>query len=150
MASVEEHLYLESDGSCANCGIRDPRFLTVHHLEQSEPKNEAYDNKLLLCHNCHQAHHQAKGLSAEDLRTIKHRLIVKTLTRPGLNALKEAYRRSLVVAMPFLINHLVELGYLQLRREGVSWSDGDKSGIVEAEYTITCSGRALLEKWLLK
>jgi hypothetical protein len=38
------------------------------------------------------------------------------LTRPGLNALKEGKRHSMVVAMPFPANHLVELGYLKNRR----------------------------------
>lgn len=112
MATVEDLLQHETDGSCANCGFRDSRALTIHHLEQGDVKSEDYDNKLLLCHNCHQCHHQNKGPSKEELLSIKRRLIIKTLTRPGLNALKEAYRRSLVVAMPFLVNHLVEMGYI--------------------------------------
>ncbi len=151
MAKVDDLLKLETDGSCANCGWHDARALTVHHIEQAEPKNEAYDNKLLLCHNCHQCHHQGKGPTADELRDIKRRLIVKTLTRPGLNALKEAYRRSMVVAMPFLVNHLIEFGYL----EYIEWvmsetSDEGEEIVSQAKYKISASGRALLESWGLK
>ena len=151
MATVKELIFLESNGSCAHCGIRDSRVLTIHHIERSDPANESYDNKLLLCHNCHQCHHQDKGPSAEELREIKRRLIIGTLTRPGLNALKEAYRRSMVVAMPFLVNHLVEFGYLKY----VDWISSDESEagdqvITQAEYRISPNGRQLLEKWDLK
>ena len=154
MARTDELLYLETDGACAYCGHKDRRVLTIHHLMQSIPKNEDYDNKLVLCHNCHQSHHQSKGATADELFEIKRSLIIKTLTRPGLNAMKEAYRRTLVVAMPFLVNHLVEFGYLvqgeMIRGE---WSSDDNTTpkfIVDAEYTITSQGKALLEKWNLK
>jgi hypothetical protein len=68
--------------------------------------------------------------------------------------MKEAYRRSIVVAMPFLVNHLVEFGYL-LQGEMVrgEWSLDDNNipkYIIDAEYTITEQGKALLEKWALK
>jgi hypothetical protein len=121
MACISELLLVETDGSCANCGLKSDRFLTEHHIEQSNPKNEDYDNRIVLCHNCHQCHHQAKGPSTDQLREIKKRLIVKTLTRSGLNALKEANRKGLVMAMPFLVNHLVEHGYLCLEENEV-WS----------------------------
>ena len=48
----EDLLFLETDDSCALCGLKDTRALTIHHIEQSDPKNENYDNKLVLCHNC--------------------------------------------------------------------------------------------------
>ena len=151
MANIEELLNLESDGGCAVCGNRDPRVLTVHHLDGRKPKNESYDNKLLLCHNCHCSHHESKGPTAEDLRKIKRRLIIKNLTLPGLNALKEAYRRSPVHAMPFLVNHLVEFGYLSLVEELATREDpGEPVAVLEASYTITPAGMALLEKWDLK
>ena len=151
MTTVEDLLHLETDRSCANCGFRDSRALTIHHLEQSEPKNQSYDNKLLLCHNCHQCHHQGKGPTDDELFEIKRRLIIKTLTRPGLNALKEAHRRSMVIAMPFLVNHLVEMGVLEYH----DWissetSEGGDEVISQAKYTISELGLALLEKWKLK
>ncbi len=151
MATVEDLLLFETDGSCANCGFRDARALTTHHLERAEPKNEAYDNKLLLCHNCHQCHHQGKGPTAEELSLIKRRLIIKTLTMPGLNALKEANRRSMVAAMPFLVNHLVEMGYLEYQ-DWISSETSDQGDevIAQAKYTISEPGRILLEKWKIK
>lgn len=152
MATTDELLYLETDGSCAMCGLRDTRVLTVHHLQQAKPKNEAYDNKILLCHNCHVSHHAKRGATDEDFRDIKRRLIIKTLTRPGLNALKEAYRHGRVVAMPFLVNHLVEFGYLTLQEEVSSWSDDSVHGdsIIDAVYAISDDGGRLLERWKLK
>jgi hypothetical protein len=154
MAKTDELLYLETEGACAYCGHRDRRALTIHHLAQSNPKNEDYDNKLVLCHNCHQCHHEGKGATAKELLEIKRQLILKTLTRSGLNAMKEANRRTQVVAMPFLVNHLVEYGYLtqgeMIRGE---WSSDDNTMpkyIVDAEYTITLQGKALLKKWKFK
>lgn len=154
MARTDELLYIETDGGCAYCGHKDSRVLTIHHLEQSATKNEAYDNKLILCHNCHQGYHQGKGATPEELNKIKRRLIIKTLTVPGLNAMKEAYRRAVVTAMPFLVNHLVEQGFLtqgEMQRGEWSLEDNDTPKyIIEAEYTITDRGKALLEKWDLK
>ena len=147
MARTDDLLFIETDAACAYCGLKDTRALTIHHLDQSTPKNEKYDNKLVLCHNCHHCHHQSKGASADDLKTIKRRLIFKTMTVPGVNALKQAYRRNGVVAMPFLVNHLVEFGYLRqgeaIRSDGI----GTKDEIVtDAVYHLTDEGRALVEK----
>ena len=68
--------------------------------------------------------------------------------------MKEANRRTQVVAMPFFVNHLVEYGYLtqgeMIRGE---WSSDDNTMpkyIVDAEYTITLQGKALLKKWKFK
>jgi len=118
----------------------------VHHLVQTEPKDESYDNKILLCHNCHHAYHQKKGATAEELQEIKCRLIIKTLTRPGLNALKEAYRRGRVVAMPFLVNHLVEFDYLKFREELSSLVDepDHRDVVIDAVYTISDDGAGFL------
>lgn len=152
MATVEELLYLETDGACAHCGFKDNRALTIHHLERADPPNEAYDNKVLLCHNCHQCYHQHKGPTTDELLEIKRRLIIKTLTRPGLNALKEANRRNAVIAMPFLVNHLIELGYLAFEDTLTSWSDDDDrkaDAIIDASYKLTDDGRGLLGKWQL-
>jgi len=151
MGATDELLYLETDSGCAVCGLRDSRTLTVHHLDQTKPKSEKYDNKILLCHNCHQCHHQGKGPTAKQLHDIKRRLIVKTLTRPGLNALKLAQRQRAVVAMPFLVNHLVELGYLKYKETMSSWaSDEDQeSNDIDAVYDLSSEGKQLLKKWRL-
>ena len=154
MPVVDDLLFAETDGGCANCGLKDNRVLAVHHLEQSKPKNEDYDNKLILCHNCHQCHHQGKEPTAAQLNDIKRRLLIKTLTRPGLNALKQAYRRKNVIAMPFLVNHLVEMTYLEYKDYHSTWSDdgGSPQDVIDitAVYTITPAGQTLLEKWDLK
>ncbi|MDQ3564784.1 MAG: hypothetical protein M3436_11795 [Pseudomonadota bacterium] len=70
MPRTDELAYLETEDSCAYCGHKDLRSLTIHHLESTTPKNEDYDNKMVLCHNCHQCHHEDKGPSAEDLREV--------------------------------------------------------------------------------
>jgi len=154
MPRNDELLFLETDGACAYCGHKDSRALTVHHMQQSKPKNEDYDNKIVLCHNCHQCHHQGKGPTANELEEIKLRLIIKTLTRTGLNAMKYAYRRSLVVAAPFLVNHLIEYGYLAEKDVVSNWIEYDDATapeiIMTATYTITKEGKALLDKWDLK
>ena len=152
MPRNNELLFLETDGACAYCGHKDSRALTIHHMRRSTPKNENYDNKIVLCHNCHQCHHQGKGPTANELNEIKRRLIIKTLTRTGLNAMKYAYRRSLVVAAPFLVNHLIEYGYLAEKGVVNDWSEDSTAPniIITATYTITIEGKALLDKWGLK
>lgn len=72
--------------------------------------------------------------------------------RTGLNALKYAYRRSLVVAAPFLVNHLIEYGYLVEKEVVSNWSEDTNAPniIITATYAITPEGRALLGKWNLK
>ena len=149
-----ELLFLETDGACAYCGHKDSRALTMHHIQQSKPKNEDYDNKIVLCHNCHQCHHENKGPTTDELNEIKRRLIIKTLTRTGLNAMKYAYRRSVVVATPFLVNHLIEYRYLTEKEVLSNWIEVDDATepniIINATYTITTEGKALLDKWDLK
>jgi hypothetical protein len=149
----DQLVYIETEGSCAYCGFKDTRALTIHHLDATEPKSELYDNKIVLCHNCHQCHHQGKGPTAEELINIKARLIVKTLTRQGLNALKIAARKKGVSAHPFMVNHLIEMRYLK-EKEVVSTLMDDNDSTIElvseAIYEITAEGQALLAKWKLK
>lgn len=148
MADTEELLFSETDGACAYCGIKDYRVLTIHHIIQQEPKDESYDNKIVLCHNCHHLYHQGKGPSQNDLFAIKKRLICKTLTQQGVNALKEAYRNGLVVASPYLVNHLVESQFLKFT-EYLSSYENDRQ-IIDAVYELTDKGKKFTEKWSLK
>ncbi len=148
MADTEELLFSETDGACAYCGIKDYRVLTIHHIIQQEPKDESYDNKIVLCHNCHHLYHQEKGPSQDDLFVIKKRLVCKTLTQQGVNALKEVYRKGLVVASPYLVNHLVELQFLKFIEYISSYENENQ--IINAVYELTDKGKKLTEKWSLK
>ena len=100
---IKDLLLAEVDGYCPVCGDRS-RDLTEHHLRQSTPKVHTYENRLMICRPCHDDHHAGKDPKAEALLSIKRRLIARTLTIPGLNALKEARRRGGVVAAPYLVN----------------------------------------------
>ena len=150
MSKVDDLIQAETDGSCAYCGIRDQRVLTVHHINQRKPKDESYGNKILLCHNCHQLYHQKKGPSLNDLRAIKRRLIGKTLTKQGVNALKEAYRSGIVSASPYIVNHLVEMQLLKQVRPHFVHEVDEKKTVGTAIYELTPGGKAFTEKWRLK
>lgn len=79
MANTEEMVFGETDGSCAYCGIKDYRVLTIHHIIQQEPKDELYDNKIVLCHNCHHLYHENKGPTIDDLKNIFELLFLQPL-----------------------------------------------------------------------
>jgi len=127
---VEDRLYLEAENGCAICGSKDSRSLTIHHIEHDlEEADNSYDNLIVMCHNCHTPYHQEKGLTKDQIRQIKRRLIIKTLTPFGLNALKVAHRKDLVVGAPFTLLHLVELGLLEQGELISEYSDGDGSEV---------------------
>jgi hypothetical protein len=147
MADAKEMIFSETDGSCAYCGIKDYRVLTTHHIIQQDPKDESYDNKIVLCHNCHHLYHQGKGPSLQELKDIKKRLICKTLTQQGVNALREAYRKGLVVASPYLVNHLLELQFLTSPDSIATYSDNGGECIIDAAYRLTDKGKLFTEKW---
>lgn len=121
-----------------------------HHIIQQEPKEESYDNKILLCHNCHHLYHNNKGPSLQDLLDIKKRLLCKILTQQGVNAIKESYRKGLFVGSPYLLNHVVELQLLK-PTETMSTIElsADKYVVIDAVYQLTPKGRQFAEKWNL-
>ncbi|MBW2052747.1 MAG: HNH endonuclease [Deltaproteobacteria bacterium] len=147
MATTDEILLSETDGACAYCGIKDYRVLTTHHIIQETPKDESYDNKIILCHNCHHLYHEGKGPSLEDLKDIKKRLICKILTQQGINALKMAYREDFVSSSPYLVNHLIELHLLQFKEHVMTYVN---NVVIEAIYELTEKGKEFAEKWDLK
>ncbi len=108
----EEYAYLETDDHCAICGIGDRRNLTIHHIDENRSNNN-YENLIVLCHNCHHRYHENKGLSDDDIKRRKKNLIARTLDHYGVNALKIAARQGGVMARPFLVFHLVDLGLLE-------------------------------------
>jgi len=116
----------------------------ISHKSLSDPLKHAVVGNLFPAGVCRPSvgpvrnNPNGKGLKSDDIKDIKCRPIVKTLTRPGLNALKEAYRRRLVIALPFLVNHLVEQGFLILQEDLAICEEGDGSrAIIKARYAIT-------------
>jgi hypothetical protein len=85
-----------------------------------------------------------QGLSTEHVRDRKRHLIAKTVTTFGITAMKIAARNGEgVIAMPFLIFHLVDLGYM--RKEEVQTTYGSIE--VTSRFSITDEGRRLLQAW---
>jgi len=145
---VKEYLRLETDNACAICGCRETRALTIHHIDGNK-KNNAYDNRIILCYNCHQRHNNTKSdITDKQIKDRKRRLITKTLSQWGMNALKLAQRRGHVVGAPFLLSHVVDLGFLKLDHEMEVYSaEGEKDVEVTCQYSITEKGKALLDHW---
>jgi len=87
---------------------------------------------------------QEQELKSE-IKKIKKRLIQKTLTQFGINALKEAKRKESVSGAPFLLSHMLEMGYLRFHE--LLMGDPDRFDI--CIYVITKKGEDLLNKWKL-
>ena len=64
---LEDWLYSETDDTCAVRGIRGSQILTVHHTDNNR-SNNVYDNKIIICHNCHLNTIRTKGWPASTLR----------------------------------------------------------------------------------
>ena len=61
-----------------------------------------------------------------------------------------AYRNNFgIIALPFLLYHLVDMGYMTKQEEQMKYSDGNKYTEATARFEITLEGKALYEKWLL-
>lgn len=145
--STKEILFLETSYSCAYCGIRQIENLTIHHID-GNPQNNKYDNQIVLCHNCHHRCENKKGISLKNIKEKKKILIYKTLTQYGVNALKMAYRNDFgIIALPFLLYHLVDMGYMTKQEEQMGYGDGNKYTEVTVRFEITSEGKALYEKW---
>lgn len=141
---LDDRLYTETDDSCAICGHRGLHALTIHHIDHDRSHNE-YDNLIVLCHNCHQQHHQNKGPDTDSIRRRKLHLIARTVTQYGVSALKIADRNGFgVVALPFLLYHLVDLGYMTKEEEQMGYGEQDDA---TARFAITAKGRDLLRTW---
>lgn len=142
--NTEEYLFFETNDSCALCGERGIEKLTVHHIDCNENNNE-YDNQIVLCHNCHHRFHDNKGITQEQIIDRKRNLILKTITQYGLNALKIAYRNNFgVVAMPFLLYHLADLGFMSKEEDQMGYGEQEDA---TSRFSITDKGKILYEKW---
>ncbi len=140
-----DRLFVETDDSCALCGVRDTQCLTIHHIDEDH-LNNAYENMVVLCYNCHQRYHDNRGISLEDIEQRKRHLIQKTVTVYGMSAMKIAERNNFgVVALPFLLYHLVGLGYMT-KEEAQMGYGGQKDAT--ARFAITDKGSDVLSKFL--
>jgi hypothetical protein len=145
MMDMREILFSETEDGCAACGLKRGEWLTIHHIDGNR-SNNTYDNQIVLCHNCHCAHHQGKGLTAEEIRDLKRRLIRKTLTQFEVNALKIAKRNGKgVMGTPFLLHHMVGLGFLKEEETSQTYDQIP----VAVRFTITAAGAELLKTWEL-
>lgn len=144
--TTEERLFLETDDLCAFCREPEKENLTIHHID-GDKENNAYDNQIVICYNCHQRHHQKKTITLKHIKKKKELLIIKTLTQYGVNALKIAYRKKgRMVATPFLLYHLVDMGYFKQGRIEM-WQDEVE---MFASFELTEDGRKLFRRWFLK
>ena len=138
-------MYFETDISCAYCGTKGWKNLTVHHIEN--PLDNAYDNQIVLCYLCHGKYNNGEINKAE-IVAMKRILIYKTLTQQGLSAIKNAARKKEgVPGMDFALNHLIEMRYLTKGGYLFRGGPGDKTDILSL-YKITENGRDLYNKWL--
>ena len=142
---LDDWLHGETGDSCALCGVRGVRVLTKHHIDRNS-QNEIYENLIILCHNCHTSFHQSKGVTASDILNRKRHLIQKTLTTYGVNALKIAARNNVgVIAMPFLLYHLVDLGFMTKEENQMGYGEQVDA---TARFAVTDRGRELVSNWL--
>lgn len=155
--SLQLILYEESGYQCAHCGHREGLDLTIHHLKpRSQGGPTEYGNLIVLCHNCHHRVEQTHTLNPRDLRRIKEYLVHRLFTQAGVNALKIAYRNPLkkVVVAPYLVQHLVDMGFLEFDEDvsSVTWEDEPELKAAEivtlATYTLTNKGSDIAEQWL--
>jgi hypothetical protein len=141
---MSDLIYLETDDSCAICGTKGIAVLSEHHIDSDRSNNE-YDNLIVLCHNCHHKTTNGKGLPRTKIEERKRHLIDKTMTTYGLNALKIAQRNKFgVIAMPFLLYHLVDLGYMTKEENQMGYGEQTDA---TARFAITEKGQKVLEKW---
>ena len=143
--NIDDRLYSETDDSCAVCGLSDMQSLTIHHIDGDNSNND-YENMIVLCHNCHQRYHQDKGVTRDDIERRKRHLIQKTVTLYGINAMKIAAHNDFgVIALPFLLYHLVGLEYMT--KEEAQMGYGSQRDAT-ARFAITDKGRHVLSRWL--
>ncbi len=137
--TIVEVLYVEVDDCCGWC--RDSSNLTIHHLDGNHDNN-AYDNQLVLCRSCHDGHHNTADPTAQSLADRKRHLITRTLTPYGVSALKTASRNGEgVITFPFLLWHLVELGYMTKEETQMTYGEIEAT----ARFSATDGGKRLVK-----
>lgn len=141
---ISDLIYFETDDSCAICGAKGIDILSEHHIDSNKSNNE-YDNLIVLCHNCHHKITNNKGLTREKIEERKGHLIQKIITIYGLNAMKIAKRNNFgVIAMPFLLYHLVDMGYMTKEEDQMGYGEQNDA---TSRFAITEKGESILDKW---
>jgi len=144
---IDDRIFLETDSSCAYCGVKGSVYLTRHHIDGNK-KNNKYENLIVFCYNCHHEITKEGAESRQKIKKMKRLLIYKTLTTWGINAMKIAYRnKGEVVGEEFLLNHLVDMGYLKKIRWQLKGGSRDEADILSV-FEITPEGRLLYDNWL--
>ena len=147
MDKIKQYIFNEANNACVLCGQKGVGNLTEHHINENK-KDNRYDNRIILCHNCHCRFHEKKGISKTEIINEKRRLIEKTLTVFGVNALKIAERNNFgVVATPFLLSHLVDLSFLKKKETISSLAENGIEVDSEVLFEITTDGRRLIKQW---
>jgi hypothetical protein len=142
---LDDFLYGETDDACAMCGTRGRGNLSVHHIDGDPSRNE-YGNMVVICHNCHHRHNHEQPPTRREIEDRKRHLIAKTLTQYGMNALKIAARNGYgVVAMPFLLYHLLDLGLMSKEEAQMGYGEQEDA---TARFAITAGGRDFVQRWL--
>ena len=158
--SLKQVLYEEAGYQCAYCGHREGLDLTIHHIVPKEERGPTeYGNLIVLCHNCHHRVHNTSSISLKDLRRIKRHLVHRFFTQPGVNAAKLALKHParMVVVAPYIIQHLVALGFFEHKEdvETLNWEDASTQQktaetTLLAAYWLTDEGATVVEQWLLR
>jgi len=138
-------IFIETDDRCAICDHRIKEDLTVHHIDHN-PTNSVYENEIVLCKYCQDLHHKEGKLTTEQIEDRKLTLMSRTITIYGINAIKRSYRDKdkSVVGMHFLLYHLVDLGYMEMKEEREFYGDIP----VSARFILTDRGCKVYDKWL--
>ena len=142
---VKDYLLSEVDSSCALCGSR--KALTEHHIDWNRENND-YSNRIVICDKCHVKVNK-RNISDDEVGDRKRILVIKTLTQYGVNLLTICYRNSFgVIAMPFLVYHLVDLGFLVQKEVESTYGSEEEETLIHARYEITDKGKKLYDTWV--
>ncbi len=149
--SLRDLVLKEAGFQCPYCGHRDGLNLTIHHIQRERDGGKTeYNNLIALCFNCHNRVDETRTIPDKDIRRLKRHLVQKSLTQPGVNALKVAHKdESGVVAHPFLVQHLVDANLLDYIEYQMSYSTDEGETEVTALYRITAEGREIVKQWIL-
>ena len=92
--------------------------------------NNRYDNLMFCAITVTMVITQGRGVTEAQILDRKRHLIQKALTTYGLNALKISARNNFgVLAMPFLLYHLVDMGYMTKEEDQMGYGEQDDADL---------------------